>query len=111
MEPVDVVQVAIPRFGDYRKRPGLLRKAAALHRPGNDGIAHQPNRVRIGNGDRAFEKARFFHPGGARHFAISVLREPSGVNRLGIGSPPREDHGHPGAYRTLANDQLAFAAD
>ena len=56
-------------------------------------------------------KPGFFHPGGARHFAVSVLREPAGIHRLGIGAAAREDHGHTGAHRTLAYDQLAFAAD
>ena len=111
MEAVDVVQVAIPGFGDHGKRPGLQREPAALDRPGDDGIAHQANRVGIGNGDGAFEKAGFLHPGGARHFAVSVLREPAGVNRLRIAAAAGENHGHAGAYGALADDQLAFAAD
>ena len=38
-------------------------------------------RVGVGDAYGAFEKAGFFHPGGTGHFAISVLREPSCVDR------------------------------
>ena len=65
----------------------------------------------IGNADRAFEKTGFLYPGGARHFAVSVLREPSGINRLRIAAATREDHGHSGAYRALADDQLTLTSN
>ena len=67
--------------------------------------------MRIVYPDGAFEKTGFLHPGGTRHFAVSVLREPSGVNRIRIGAATRKDHSHTSADRTLANGQLTFTAD
>src|ERR1700733_6513278 len=108
MEPVDVVQVPIPGFSDHGQRPRLLRKPAALYRPRDDRVAHQANRVRVGNRERSFEKTGFFHPGGAGHFAVSVLREPSGVYRIRIGTATRKDRRHTSADRTVAYDQLTL---
>ena len=50
--------------------------------PLNDGIANDADAVRVGDHDGAFEETRFFDPGGAGHFPISVLRKPSRENSV-----------------------------
>ena len=58
----------------------------------------------IGDGDGSFEKSGFFHPGGAGHFTVSVLRVPAGVDGLAICTASGEDYRDSGANRTLADD-------
>ena len=58
----------------------------------------------VGNGDGAFEEAGFLYPRGARHFAIAVLREPAGVDGVGILATTGEDDGNAGSHGSLTYD-------
>ena len=114
VETVDVVQPTVPGFRDDGQRPpvtggiGLaVRDAPLNHRVANDSDA-----VRVGDHHRALEEAGLLHPSGAGHFAISVLRKPSGEDRVvhGIFSA-RQNSGDAGADWTFADLQLAFTGN
>ena len=82
------------------------------HAPLNDGITHHANAMRIRDHHRPFEKARFFHPGRAGHFAIAVERPPPGEDRIAHGIfSARKNRGDAGAHRTFSDLQLPFPKD
>ena len=114
VETVDVVQPAVPGFRHDWQRPpvaggiGLAVRDAPLdHRVANDSDA-----VGVGDHHRAFKEAGLLHPSGAGHFAISVLRKPSGEDRVihGILSA-RKNSGDSGANWAFADLQLAFSGN
>ncbi len=80
--------------------------------PLNHCVANDSNAVRVGDHYGAFQKARLFHPSGAGHFAISVLRKPAGEDSVVHGIlPARKDRGDAGANRAFADLQLAFTGN
>src|SRR5207248_129168 len=85
---------------------------AVSYTPLDDGIAYDSNAVSVGDHHRTFEEAGFFHPGGAGHFTVSVLRKPAGEYRIvhGIFST-RKHGGDSGANRAFADLQLPFSRD
>ena len=102
---VDVVQVAVPGLGHHREQPGLGDARVMLDGPGDDPGVRDPDRVRVGDHDRAGGGPRLLDPGDAGHLAVAVLRvEPSRVGVAGLGSPARVDRRHAGAD-ALARDQ------
>ena len=114
VKPVDVVQPAIPGFGDHRQRPivaGRVR-GGVRHAPLNHRVAHHAHAVSVGDHHRAFEKSGFLDPCGAGHLAVAVLREPGGEYRIGKRVRAAGQHGrHAGAHRTLADLQFARSGD
>src|SRR5208283_5155193 len=80
VESVDVVEPAVPGFGDDGQRPpvALHIGRAMFHFPCDDGVADDTNAVRVGDHDRAIQEAGIVDPGGTSHFAVAVESEPSG---------------------------------
>ena len=60
VESIDVVQIAVPGFGDDGQGPPVAFHVglAALHFPGDDRIAHHADAVGVGDHDRAVEECR-----------------------------------------------------
>src|SRR5881628_4258146 len=54
-----------------------------LDLPGNYGITHYADAVRVGDHHGTVEEARFFDPGCAGHLAIAVFGKPSGEDTVG----------------------------
>src|SRR5205823_4416985 len=79
MESIGVVQPAIPSLRYHGQRPPVLGlfRLAVFHAPCDDGIAHYPHAMGVGDHHRAFQEARLLYPGGAGHFSIAVFREPA----------------------------------
>src|SRR5712675_1222072 len=114
VEAVDVVEPAVPGFGNNGQRPpvaggiGLAVRDAPL----DDRVAHHADAVRVGDHHRAFEEAGFFYPGGAGHFAIAVERPPAGKNRITHGIlAARENRGDPGANGAFADLEFSLASN
>src|SRR5205823_8871551 len=80
-----------------------------LDLPGNYGITHYADAVRVGDHHGTVEEARFFDPGCAGHLAIAVFGKPSGEDTVGGIAATRQDCGYAGAYRSDANFQRALA--
>ena len=106
VKAVDVVEPAVPGFGDHRQRPLVLVHSVIAERPGDDGVAHHADAVGVGDARRALEKAGFLDPGGAGHLAIAVEAEPSGVDGIGILLSAGQDDRDAGTDRTLADLEL-----
>ena len=67
--------------------------------------------MRIGDGDRAFEKTGFFDPGGAGHLAVAVEAEPSCIDWVDVLWATRQDDSDAGTDGTFANLQRPIAAN
>ena len=110
VESVDVVQPAVPGFGHHGERPPVAFHVgrAVLDFPGDDGVAHHADAVRVGDHDGAVEKAGVFEPGCAGHLAVAVEREPAAEDGV-VGVLPRGRIGSDtGADRTFADLQFAL---
>ena len=81
-----------------------------LHSPIDDRVTHHADTVRVCNRDRAFEKATFFDPRGARHLPVAVQTENAGINGI-VFLPARQNRGHPGSNRSLPDLEFALATD
>src|SRR5204863_9123665 len=59
VEAVDVVEFAIPGFRHHRQRPPVARGIglALAHAPGDGGVAHHADAVRVGQQHRTLEEA------------------------------------------------------
>ncbi len=114
VKAVDVVQPAVPRFRDHRQGPPIVLgiNVLVVHEPLNHGIVHDPHAVRVRNHHGPHQKTGFFHPGRAGHFAIAILREPTGEDSaLHSISSLRQDSGDTSAYRSLTHHEFAFAGN
>src|SRR5262249_29371132 len=113
MEAVDVVEPAVPGFGDDGKRPPVFvrAKSLVLDRPANHGVANDTDAVRIGDHDWTDEKTGFFYPGSSGHFAVAILRIPAGKNCVIEISAARQNGGNSGANRAFADLEFPFAGD
>src|ERR1700722_9103069 len=100
MKAVDVVQIAVPCFGDDRQRPILLQ-SLVLYAPGDDGVTHHADAMGVGDGDWALQESRLLDPRRPRHLAVAVLRKPSGVDRVGVRLSARKYYGDSGPNRPL----------
>ena len=98
METIDVIQMPVPGL---RRRPAATTSSPRRRRPwpyapGDDGIAHDTDAVRVGDQDRPFHRTGFVDPRSAGHLAIAVQCEPAaihaGVERVGA---TRQDGGDP----------------
>ena len=110
VKSIDVVQPAIPGFGDHWQRPIEPRRVRRGVRdaPLDHCVAHHAHAVGVGNHHRALEKSRFFDPGSSRHLAVAVLRKPRGEHWIGNGvMTARQHRRHPSAHRAMANLQFA----
>src|SRR5688572_7874772 len=79
VEPVDVVQAPVVRLSHDRQPPRLHPRLADL--PLQNRIAHDADAVRVRDRDRSLEDPRLLQPGGPRHLAIAVEREPGAEDR------------------------------
>ena len=113
VESIDVVQKAIPCFGDNGERPPIAFHVGCtvLHFPGDDGIAHNADAMRVGDHDRAIEQAGIFKPRGAGHFSIAVEREPGAKDRVGRGFSAGQNRGDAGANGAFADFEFAVAGN
>jgi hypothetical protein len=113
MESVDVVEVAVPGFGDNGQGPPVAFHigGAMLNFPGDDRIAHHADAVGIGDHDGAIEESGIVDPGRASHFAIAVQCEPGGEYGIIARLAARVDGRDSGADWAFADLELAFAGD
>src|SRR5271156_674053 len=79
--------------------------------PGDHGVTHHAHTMRIGNGDRAFQKPGLLNPRCSRHLTVAVLREPPSINGVRIHFAARKDDRYSGPDRSLAHLQRAVAGD
>src|SRR5208283_3009147 len=112
-ESVDVVEVAIPGFGNHGQGPPIAFHVglAALHLPGNDGVAHHAHAVRVGDHDGTIQEAGVFEPGRARHLAVAVEREPGAEDGVVRVFSAGMDGGDAGADRAFSDLEFAVAGD
>src|SRR5579864_135515 len=110
VKSVDVVEVAVPGFGNDGERPPVAFHvgSAVLHLPGNDGVANDSYAMGIGNHDWAIEESRIVDPGCAGHLAIAVEGEPCRENGIVAGFATRMDGGDAGANWTLADFKFSL---
>jgi hypothetical protein len=113
VESVDVVEPAVPGFGDDGQRPPVAFHIgrAVFNLPGDDGVADDADAVRVGDHDGAVEEAGIVDPGGAGHFAVAVEGEPGGEDGVVAGLAAGMNGGDAGADRALADYELAAAGD
>ena len=109
---VEVVEVPVPRFGAHRQQPvPREQRVDAVDPADHPGVAGA-DRVRIRQHDRQIERSGLVDPCGAGHLAVSVERVPAcGAGLTDPGPTARQNRGHAGAHRALADDQRAVAAD
>ncbi len=102
----DVVQKAVPGFGDHRQRPRLLAVLLALQC--GEGVAYDTDASGVGQPDRRTEQTVLDQPGGAGHLTIAVQPVNSGVHRSLEGiTGLRMDDRHAGADRAPSPYQRA----
>src|SRR5262249_52955600 len=78
-----VVEVAVAGFGGDRQQPDLGELRMVLVHPGDDASVRDPDRVGVGDRDRALEGPRLFDPGDPGHLSVAVLRVEAGRHRIG----------------------------
>src|ERR1019366_1030763 len=113
VESVDVVEIAVPGFGHHGQGPPVAFHVglAALHFPGDDGVANQADAVRVGDHDGAVEEAGVFEPGSAGHLSVAVEGEPGAEDGVVRVPAPRMDGGDAGGDRAFTDFELAAAGD
>jgi hypothetical protein len=113
VESVDVVEIAVPGFGDDRERPPVAFhvRRAGLDLPGDDGIANDADAVGVGDHDGSVEESGVVNPGGAGHLAVAVEGEPGGEDGVVGSFSARMDGSDAGADRAFADHELAAARD
>ena len=105
VESVDVVEVAVPGFGDDGEGPPVAFhvRRAVFYLPGDDGVADDAHAVGVGDHYGAVEEAGVFDPGGSGHFAVAVEGEPGGEDGVVAGLAARMDGGDSGADGAFAD--------
>jgi len=113
VESVDVVEPAVPGFGNDGQGPEVAFhvRRRVLHFPGDDGVAYDPDAVRVGDHYGSVEKAGVFDPGGSGHFAVAVEGEPGGEDGVVGSFAARVNRGDAGAHGTFADYEFAIAGD
>ena len=113
VKSVDVVEPAVPGFGDNRQRPPVAFhiRRAVFYFPGDDGVADDADAVRVGDHHGSVEEAGIVDPGGAGHFAVAVEGEPGGEDGVVTGLAAGMDGGDAGADGTFADYEFAAAGD
>src|SRR5215471_11666823 len=109
MMAVDVVEVAVPGFGGDRQQPDFGELGMVPVHPGDDAGVRDPDRVGVGDHDRALEGPRLFDPGDPGHLPVAVLRVEAGRHRIaGVSLAAGVDRRDTGPY-AVALDQRAVA--
>src|SRR4030042_4316601 len=114
VEPIYITEHTIVSFGNNRHVPedtwcdGINEPVHVL--PGDNRIACHAYAVSIGQHHRTFQEARFFDPGCAGHFAVTVQRVP-GSKDGGITPAPWKDGGDACAYGSIAHVQWSIAGN
>ena len=110
VQAIDVVQIAVVGLGHHRHRPPMAG-LRSLDAPLDYGIAHYADAVRVGDHDRAFEKAGLLDPCGSGHFAIAIERKPRRENGIAPIFAARQDSGNARADGAGSHHELAVARD
>jgi hypothetical protein len=109
VKAVDVVEMAVPGLGDDRQRPPVAGRVggALAHAPGDHGVAHHADAVRVGQEHRPLQLPRLLDPGGAGHLAVAVQCEPSAEYRRAQAiAAARQDRGDARAHLVPARQVL-----
>src|SRR5205814_1429202 len=94
---VDVVEPAVPGLGGHREQPFLRHHRVVRHGPGDDPGVRDADRVGVGDGHRAVERAGLVDPGDPGHLAVAVLGVEAGGYRVaGTFRAARVDGGDAG---------------
>ena len=109
MEPVHIVQEAVPGLRHQRQAP--VAGVEVLLRPGDGRLVHRPHAVGVRDHHRPFEQPAVPEPGGAGHLAVAVQGEPRGEDPAAARPAPRQDRGDAGAYRPLPHSERPVAAN
>ena len=109
MKAVYVIQISVPGFGDYGKRPPIILGVgfATPHLPANDRVTHYADAVCIRDHDRTVDKSGVFDPMRSRHFAIAIQAEKAAEDSISRIFAARQNRGHAGAYRANASFEWA----
>jgi hypothetical protein len=109
VKSVDVIEVAIPGFGNHGQRPPVAFRIglAALNFPGYYGIADHTYAVRVCDHDGAVEKAGILEPSGSGHLAVAVEREPAAKDGIVPILPARKNGGDTSADGAFADYEFA----
>ena len=109
VESVDVVEIAVPGFGDDGERPPVAFHVgrAVFDLPRDHGVADHADAVGVGDHDGAVEEAGVVDPGGAGHFTVAVEGEPGGEYGVVTGFAAGMDGGDAGADGSLSDYQFA----
>src|SRR3954466_13255255 len=101
MKPVNVVQVAVPGFGNYRQGPPIAFHVsiAALYLPLDHGIPNYPDTVSVFHHHRSVEKSRIFDPVRSGHLAVPVQAEVASKNCISGFFSARQNCSNPSANR------------
>src|SRR5579863_3331754 len=113
VESVDVVEPAVPSFGDDGERPEITFhvRAAVFDFPGDDGVADDADAVGIGDHDGAVEEAGVVDPGSPGHLAVAVEGEPGGEDGVVGSFAAGMNGGDTGADGAGADDEFSFSGD
>ena len=109
VKSIDVVEPAVPGFGDNRQRPPVAFhvRRAVFDFPGDDGVAYYADAMRVGDHHGTVEEAGIVDPGGAGHFAVAVEGEPGGEDGVIAGFAARMNRGDAGADGAFADFEFA----
>ena len=78
VEPVHLVENAVPSLGDYRQAPGA---AVTCQRGRHERFVDGADGMRVGQRDRRRQQPRLLHPLEARDFAVAVQPERRRIGR------------------------------
>jgi hypothetical protein len=111
VEAVDVVEQSVVGLGDQREREPAV-PAPRLDLGGDERVADDADRARVGDGDRRGHPARFAHPFEAGELAGAVEAVTPGEQRLvPDGAVVRNHHGDARPHRAFAHAPRTVAVD
>ena len=113
VESVDVVEIAVPGFGDYGQRPPVAFHVGlpCLTFQAMTASRTTPTLCVLVIMHGSVEEAGIVNPGGAGHFAVAVEGEPGGENGVVAGLAAGMNGGDAGAHRAFADYEFAFTGD
>ena len=82
-----IAEPAVIGFGHDRQQP--RHRHLLAHRVGADRVAHDADRMRVGDADRRGQQALLGDPGPAGHLAVAVERVDAGERGIGPDLRPR----------------------
>lgn len=111
VSPVDVVEESVPSLG-YREPPEQVLQGSCLGFRGDQGVAHDPDRMRGAECKRGHHHSGVTHPGQSGDLAVAVQREGTSEDgsrpRVGVA---RQDDRDARADRSGADSQRPGAFD